>query len=137
MVICKQRKGRHVKLLLLVCAGGAVGSGVRYGVDVALLHYLKGPATSFPCATLVVNLAGCFLAGLLYGWLSRGSVPFGPELKVLLITGLCGGLTTFSAFALQSVEIAPGKAIANVLASVIGGLALAWTGAWVTAASTT
>jgi len=120
-----------VKLLLLVCLGGAAGSGLRYGTDRALLHYLPHQSLAFPWATLAVNLAGCFAAGLLCGLLGREGLKYGPELKVLLITGLCGGLTTFSAFALQTLHVAPGKAMANVAASVVGGLLLAWAGQWV------
>jgi CrcB protein len=121
-----------MKLLLLVCLGGAFGSGLRYGTDRALLHFMPQQAAAFPWATLAVNLVGCFIAGLLYGWLGRESIRYSEELKLLLITGLCGGLTTFSAFALQTVQAAPGKAAANIVASVAGGLLLAWVGAMLT-----
>lgn len=117
-----------MKLLLLVCLGGAVGSGLRYGTDRALLHFLPQQAVAFPWATLAVNLVGCFIAGLLYGWLGREGLRYSEELKLLLVTGLCGGLTTFSAFALQTVHLAPGKAFANVAASLAGGMLLAWAG---------
>ncbi|MBE7493143.1 MAG: CrcB family protein [Planctomycetes bacterium] len=123
-----------MKFVLLVCLGGAVGSGLRYGTDRALLHWLPEPSRAFPWATLAVNLAGCLAAGLLYGWLSREGVRYADDLKLLLITGLCGGLTTFSTFALQSLQVSPGKAIANVALSVAGGLALAWLGLWLTRA---
>ena len=124
-----------MKLLLLVCVGGAVGSGLRYGTDRALAHLWPQQAAAFPWATLTVNLVGCFIAGLLYGWLGRDGVRYADELKILLIVGLCGGLTTFSAFALQTVHLAPGRAFANVAASVAGGLLLAWGGAMLTTTS--
>lgn len=123
-----------MKLLLIVCLGGAMGSGLRYGTDRALLAWMPDQARGFPWATLAVNLVGCLLAGLLYGWLSRESVRHADDLKLLLITGLCGGLTTFSAFALQTMQANPGKAAANVAVSVVGGLALAWLGLWLTRA---
>lgn len=121
-----------MKLVLLVCLGGALGSGLRYGTDQLLLRQWPDQARAFPWATLAVNLVGCLLAGLLYGLLSRDGVRHGEELRVLLVTGLCGGLTTFSAFALQTMQANPGKAIGNVALSVVGGLALAGLGLWMT-----
>lgn len=121
-----------MKLLLLVCLGGAVGSGLRYGTDQLLLRQWPEQARAFPWATLTVNLVGCLLAGLLYGYASREGVRHGDEIRLLLVTGLCGGLTTFSAFALQTMQANTGKAIANVAVSVVGGLALAWLGLWLT-----
>ncbi len=125
-----------MKLLLLVCLGGAVGSGLRFGADQLLLHQWPESARAFPWATLMVNLVGCLVAGLLYGFLSREGVRYGEELRLLLVFGLCGGLTTFSAFALQTVQANPGKAFANVAVSVVGGLALAWLGLWLAAPAT-
>lgn len=124
-----------MKLLLLVCIGGAVGSGLRYGTDQLLLRQWPEQARAFPWATLTVNLAGCLLAGLLYGYALREGVRFGEEIRLLMITGLCGGLTTFSAFALQTMQANPTKAVANVSASVVGGLVLAWLGLWLTSPS--
>lgn len=118
-----------MKLLLLVCVGGALGSGLRYGTDRAALHFWPQQAAAFPWATLAVNLVGCFVAGLLYGLLGREGIKHAEEFRVLLITGLCGGLTTFSAFTLQTVQAAPGRALANVAVSVAGGMFLAWSGA--------
>lgn len=120
-----------MKLLLLVCCGGAVGSGLRYGTDRLLIALLPQQSSAFPWATLAVNLIGCFAAGVIFGLTARDADRFA-DLRVLLITGLCGGLTTFSAFALQTVLIAPGRALLNVAASVLGGLLLAWVGLLVT-----
>jgi fluoride exporter len=117
-----------LKQLMLVMLGGGVGSGLRFGADMLLLRALPDASRAFPWATLAVNLIGCFAAGVLLGLVSREGVRFGPELKVLLITGVCGGLTTFSAFALQTTAISPGKAALNIGLSVAGGLLLAWTG---------
>lgn len=124
-----------MKHLALVCLGGAFGSALRYGADQLLLRMAAKLAVSFPLATLAVNLVGCFAAGLLFGLVTREGFKYGPDLKVLLITGLCGGLTTFSAFALQTVNTSPAKAGANISVSVAGGLLLAWVGLAITSGS--
>lgn len=74
--------------MLYVALGGALGASARYAVSVAV------PS---PWATLAVNVAGCFLAG----WLS----PAGGPGRLLLVTGFCGGFTTFSAFGVETVEL--------------------------------
>ncbi|HRJ77155.1 MAG: putative fluoride ion transporter CrcB [Planctomycetes bacterium] len=117
-----------MKLFLLVCLGGALGSGARYGVDLAFRAMAPQLAAVFPWATLFVNLAGCFAIGLGYGWLARGDQPLGEELRALLLVGVCGGLTTFSAFANQTLALDSGKGMLNVAASVLGSLAMAWAG---------
>jgi fluoride exporter len=114
--------------LLLVMLGGGLGSGLRFGADMLLLRIAPDASRAFPWATLAVNLVGCFVAGLLLGVVSRDGIRYGPEMKVLLITGVCGGLTTFSAFALQTIAVSPGKAALNISLSIAGGLLLAWTG---------
>ena len=117
-----------MKLFLLVCLGGAVGSGARYGAQLGLEHLAPRIAAGFPWATLVVNLIGCFGVGLGTALLGREGVKFAPELQAALLVGLCGGLTTFSTFANQSVALPPGRLLLNLGVSVAGGLALAWLG---------
>lgn len=87
--------------IILVAAGGAVGSVCRYLVGVGLLR-LAGPA--FPWGTLAVNLVGCFAIGLL-AELIVARFGASPEMRLLLITGFLGGFTTFSAFALDAVSL--------------------------------
>ena len=79
--------------ILLVAAGGAVGSVCRY-----LLSSVH--VASLPWGTLIVNVLGSLLIGLLAGLSGRGVLS--PELKLLLVTGFCGGFTTFSTFANES-----------------------------------
>jgi fluoride exporter len=119
-----------VKHLILVCLGGAVGSGLRYGSDLLLTRLTPALALSFPLATLIVNWVGCFAVGIGAGVLTREGVRYGPDLKALLLVGLCGGLTTFSAFAGNTLALSPGKAMLNIGLNVAGGLMLAWLGAW-------
>ena len=106
--------------VLLVALGGAVGSAGRYLVDRAFGE------RSFPIATLTVNLVGSFLLGLLVGWLGS-RVATG--LRLALFTGLLGGFTTFSTFALESsVLLRSGQttsALAYLVLSVGAGVALA------------
>jgi CrcB protein len=82
---------------LLVGAGGALGSMMRYGV--ALI-----PATKFfPYHTFIVNIAGSFVIGALLGLLLKNSIS--NESWKFLATGVCGGFTTFSAFSLEGLEL--------------------------------
>ena len=111
---------RNLREVLLVALGGAVGSAGRYLVDRAFGE------RSFPIATLTVNLVGSFLLGLLVGWLGS-RVATG--LRLALFTGLLGGFTTFSTFALESsVLLRSGQttsALAYLVLSVGAGVALA------------
>lgn len=87
--------------IVLVAAGGAIGSVLRYLVGLAAARSL-GPA--FPFGTLTVNLVGGFLIGLVAGvFAMRADAP--QELRVFLITGCLGGFTTFSAFSLDVVTL--------------------------------
>ncbi len=90
------------------------GSGMRYGTDRALMHWLPERATAFPWATLLVNCVGCFIVGLGTAMLTASQGESANSWRLFLLVGLCGGLTTFSTFAMQSIEAAPGKAFLNV-----------------------
>ncbi|MDE6196934.1 MAG: fluoride efflux transporter CrcB [Muribaculaceae bacterium] len=81
--------------VLYVALGSAVGGACRYGVSQLVGRHFAG---AFPLGTFLVNVVGCLLIGLLYGWLDRGMLP-SPTARLLLITGFCGGFTTFSTFA--------------------------------------
>jgi CrcB protein len=105
--------------VLLVALGGAAGAVLRYLVGRAV------GATAFPWATLCVNVAGCFGIGLGLAWLQRAAAAgtLGPEraadLRLLVVVGLLGGLTTFSAFGQETVALARGGALGAALASVV------------------
>lgn len=88
-----------MKELLLVCIGSFFGGGMRYLV--ALLHErLTGPTAVayglFPWGTFAVNIIGCLLIGLFTGIAASGHLP--AQWKLVLVTGFCGGFTTFSTF---------------------------------------
>ncbi|WP_026381025.1 fluoride efflux transporter CrcB [Afifella pfennigii] len=86
--------------LLLVAAGGAVGAAGRHLVSGSALKLL-GPG--FPHGTLIVNVVGSFLMGLLVAWLALRATHAGTNLRLFLATGVLGGFTTFSAFSLDVV----------------------------------
>lgn len=104
--------------LLLVAAGGALGSGMRHLVNLAALRLL-GPA--FPWGTLFVNIAGSLAMGLFVELLARrlgGSA----ELRLFVATGILGGFTTFSAFSLDVAVLYERGAVAQVALYVTASL---------------
>ncbi len=114
--------------LLLVAAGGAIGSALRYLVALAALGWL-GPA--FPWGTLAVNLAGSFLIGLVQSLATEGLV-LGEEARLFLTTGVMGGVTTYSAFSYETVRLmesgAWSSAWLNVVLTTAACLALCYLG---------
>ena len=92
-----------LKNILLVALGGAAGSVARYLLSKAIQDTA---ATAFPWGTMAVNMAGCLLIGLLYGLSSGDGARLGADLKLMLTVGFCGGFTTFSTFANESLTLA-------------------------------
>ncbi|MFB2121033.1 fluoride efflux transporter CrcB [Parapedobacter sp. 2B3] len=124
-----------IKQLLLVGIGGGIGSMLRFLVSVLTSKFVQG---TFPLPTLLINLSGCFLIGILAGLFAQP--PYTDNnLRFLLITGFCGGYTTFSTFAhenlllIENQQILP--AIGYTLLSVVLGIALVWVGMWVSQAA--
>jgi fluoride exporter len=83
-----------MRALLFVGIGGGIGSILRYVISVFIGKHIP---LVFPLGTLLVNISGCFLIGVLYSMIARHS-EFNPEWRLFLITGICGGYTTFSTF---------------------------------------
>jgi fluoride exporter len=111
-----------VRLLLLAAAGGAIGSAARYLVHAGALR-AWGPA--FPWSTLIVNAVGCLAMGVLAEVISA-RFDHTPALRAFLMTGILGGFTTFSAFALDFAGLIERKAhlVAALYAGASVGLSL-------------
>ena len=91
----------RMKIILLIGIGGFLGSIFRYLLQVYIGRYTT---LTFPLGTLFVNLSGCFAIGFLYGMANR----FGwltLEWRLFLITGICGGYTTFSSFSYEGISL--------------------------------
>lgn len=114
--------------ILYIAIGGAVGSVLRYLVSIGI-HALLG--RGFPYGTLTVNVLGSFAMGILYIVLVE-RLSESAELRALLLIGLLGAFTTFSAFSIETFNLLEGgeimKAALNVLLSVIICLLAVWTG---------
>ncbi len=119
-----------VRSLLLVGAGGAVGSMLRYAVSYAVSKYALHP---FPFGTFIINIVGSLLIGVLFGLAARNQW-FQEGGMLLLATGFCGGFTTFSAFALENINLMQkGQSVTAIIyigLSVIVGLLLCRLGIW-------
>jgi CrcB protein len=124
-----RRRTRDMNGLLLVAAGGALGSVARYKLSGYVLHHTVD--WRFPVGTFSVNVVGCLVAGLLAGLAEQHDV-LSPDARLLLFTGVLGGFTTFSAFGLETMLLLKRGdvlvAAANVALSVAVGLAALWLG---------
>ncbi|WP_458247796.1 fluoride efflux transporter CrcB [Streptomyces sp. MAI_2237] len=114
---------------LLVVAGAMVGAPLRYLTDRAVQSRHD---SVFPWGTFAVNVAGCLVLGLLTGAVAEGAA--GSQAQLLLGTGLCGALTTYSTFSYETLRLtetgAGLYAAANVVGSVTAGLGAAFAGVW-------
>ena len=114
-------------MILWIALGGAAGSVLRYLVGGAVQ---RASGAAFPLGTLVVNVTGCFLIGVLAQHYMNTQVH--PSMRALLITGFCGGYTTFSAFSLETTGLVQGgeygKAAAYILLSFAVSLAATFAG---------
>ncbi len=117
-----------IKTFAFIGLGGAVGSIVRYAIALLTERFFGG---TIPLATLIVNLIGSFLIGLLISIFDKNFL-ISPNIKFFLITGFCGGFTTFSAFGSDAVSLfLAGQtytALGYIFASVAGGITAVYLG---------
>ncbi len=92
-----------MKAFLLVFLGGGLGSALRY-----LIQRLYNTST-WPLGTMLVNILGCLIIGLVAGWLLK-TEKFSTALSLLVISGFCGGFTTFSSFGLEGFKMLQAQA---------------------------
>ncbi|WP_405005296.1 fluoride efflux transporter CrcB [Kitasatospora purpeofusca] len=113
---------------LLVVLGATVGAPLRYLTDRAVQSRHD---SVFPWGTFAVNVVGCLVLGLVTGAVAAGAAS--SQLQLLLGTGLCGALTTYSTFSYETLRLVEGGAgryaLANVLGGVVAGLAAVYAGA--------
>ena len=105
---------------LWVALGGAIGSMARYGVNVASARLIGG---SFPWHTLTVNVLGCFIMGVIVELLAL-RLNAGNDLRAFLTTGILGGFTTFSAFALDFALLVERKSFMAASSYAVASVAL-------------
>ena len=116
-----------MKLLLMACLGGALGAGLRHIANVTAIRTL---GIDVAWATFSVNVLGSlFMGGLIAYLFAR--MPDAVGLRTLLATGMLGGLTTFSAFSLETVAMIERGSLMTAAAYVLGSVALSIAGCFV------
>ena len=114
---------------IAVLAGGALGTGLRYFLSNFIYSIIKNP--TFPYANLVINVSGSFAIGLLAELFEQRAL-ISPAVRIAVLTGILGGYTTFSSFSLETYSLLRDgemwRAVVNVSASVLLGLAACWLG---------
>ena len=117
-----------MKEVLLVFLGGGLGSSFRWIINKFI------PSDTFPYSTISVNLIGCLLIGILAGYLLSHD-NFKSDIYSLLVIGFCGGLTTFSAFALDNYNLIKSNDFFNTILyitlSVAGCIIMVYTGFYI------
>jgi len=106
--------------LLLLAAAGAAGALARYGLA-GLVQ--RGLGTAFPWATLVVNVAGCFLFGLVWA-VGEERMAIGPGTRTILLVGFLGAFTTFSTFTFETSELLHDARYLAAAGNILGQVAL-------------
>lgn len=102
--------------IILIALGGAVGALARYGLS----GLVQGNRLGFPTGTLVVNLLGCLVMGMLARWLKVGIAP--TELRYLLGLGFLGAFTTFSTFSYEALNLYINHDVSSALLYITSSL---------------
>lgn len=117
---------------LAVALGGALGSAARHAVN-RLVHQ-EWPLLRFPLSTIIVNIVGCTVIGVLAGMVATGRLPMSITWREFVFVGILGGFTTFSTFGLDTIALIragdTANAAVNVIVHVVGGLTAVYAGLW-------
>lgn len=120
-----------MKDLLLVGLGGFAGSVCRYGVGISAARFFHG---NFPFGTLIVNIVGSLIIGILAGYFLKNQSQH--AMSLFLITGFCGGFTTFSTFSFDNLKLIKEGMISTFalygLGSILFGIIFCAAGFWLT-----
>jgi fluoride exporter len=120
---------RQMLVILLVGAGGALGSVARHQIST---WFQRRSHSGFPWGTYLVNGTGSFLVGIVFGLFDGGV--YGNDALAFLVAGILGGYTTFSTFSIENMKLLEnrryGWLVHNTVGQVLGGLLLAAVGYW-------
>jgi len=115
-----------IRNLLLVALGGGLGSALRY---LCQRWFALNYPHHFPWGTFTVNVAGCVLIGIFWG-LTFKTYANNEHWKLFLMTGICGGFTTFSAFTLEGIGLLREQRLTLFFSYIIGSLVLGLLATW-------
>jgi CrcB protein len=120
------------RAIILVALGGGFGSVLRYLTTLFISRYFQA---AYPLGTFAVNITGCLIVGMSLGLFERQQLA-SPDLKLLFITGFCGGYTTFSAFSAENIGLfQSGRSLAAflyIVSSITIGMLAVWLGIIIT-----
>lgn len=109
-----------IQKMLIVGTGGFIGSALRYIIQVYSARLLS---STYPLGTFIVNITGCLLIGIIYAISEKGNL-MGPEWRIFLTVGFCGGFTTFSTFAYDNLMLLRDNSVFQLLLNAGGSLFL-------------